>query len=242
MKTKKNGLIFTILIGLLVLLTATSIGFYVSRPQSMAAANSGAESQSAYPGKPANIPTPQPSIKVLSQTVNEITVEVTSAKIVSTGIEIGICYTTLDGGEWYPTPGHLFYSTYEIYPDEIEFTTEKLADGNNLGKRCALVRYRIDDIQNITTPIQFSIMDMYAPQREMYSACQEFQQRLNTNPKAKAYGLKAKCTENSDGSISVVLVDRGKSATEGKAKDVLDSIANGVVLGPWEFTVTALEK
>jgi hypothetical protein len=65
----------------------------------------------------------------LSKTKNDITVEITSAKAISTGMEIGICYTAPDNGEWRPMPGHLFYGSYEVYPDEIEFASdEKLAN------------------------------------------------------------------------------------------------------------------
>ena len=178
----------------------------------------------------------------LSQTVNDIMVEITSTKIISTGVEIGICYTTLDGGEWYPMPGHLFYGTYEIYPDEYEFTTEISADGKNTGTRCALVRYRIEDLSTITAPLKFSILRFYAPGREMYTPCQELQQRLDTNPKAKAYGLKAKCAETSEGGISVSLIDHDKSVAKDKASKALDEIAKGEVVGLWEFTITEIEK
>ena len=239
-QTKKNNFTFLFMAGLLIVAAMVAIGFYASHPQTIAAAQVG--EQAPYLGKPADTPTPQPSAEILSKTVNEITVEITSAKIIDTGVEIGICFTTLDGGEWYPMPGHLFYSSYEIYPDELEFTTERLADKNNLGQRCALIRYRIDDKENITTPIQFSIIQMYAPQREMYTPCQEFQQRLETNPKANAYGLKAKCAETSNHGISVELVDNAKSVDKEKAKGVLNQIAKAEVSGLWEFTITMIEK
>ncbi|MDP1713773.1 MAG: hypothetical protein Q8L41_03425 [Anaerolineales bacterium] len=240
MQTKKNNFTFLFIIGLLIVAAMAAIGFYASRPQTTVAAD--VELQAPYLGKPADTPTPQPSVEVLSKTVNEITVEVTSAKIIETGVEIGICFTTLDGGEWYAGPGHLFYSTYEIYPDEAEFTTEVKADGKDFGKRCQLIRYRIDDLQNITTPIQFSIIDVYAPQREMYTPCQEFQQRLETHPKANAFGLKAKCTETSNGGISIELLDNASSVAKEQAEGLLNQIAKAEVVGPWEFTITTIEK
>ena len=178
----------------------------------------------------------------LSKTQNDITVEITSTKLISTGVEIGICYTTPDNGEWYPLPGHLFYDKYEVFPDEYEFTSEKIADGKNAGTRCALIRYRIDDLNTLTTPIEFSILKFYAPGREMYTPCQELQQRLDTNPKAKAYGLKAKCVENSDGTISVTLLDHAKSVSNDNAKQALDKIAKAEVVGPWGFTINEIER
>lgn len=242
MQTKNNNFTFVIITGMLILTTVLSVGFYVSQPQSSVVASNNAVEQSLPNQNEAVGVSPQVVAKiVLSKTEKDITVEITSAKIISTGVEIGICYTTLDGGDWYPTPGHLFYSTYEIYPDEYGFTTEEKANGNNPGKRCALVRYRIDDLENITTPLQFSLIDIVAHPREM-PACQNFQERLDTSSKAKAYGLKAKCEEMSDGNIAVTLIDNDKSVAKDKASKLLDEIAKGEIVGPWEFTITDLEK
>lgn len=227
----------------LILTLLISLTFYISRPQSLASASHG-ENPKNLPNQfvPSTAPAAKVEPAVLSGIKNDIKVEITSAKVISTGVEIGICYTTSDGGDWYPTPGHLLYSTYEIYPDEYEFTTEVKADGNNFGKRCALVRYKIDDLENITTPMQFSILDFEARPLEMYSACKNFQVRVSTNPKAKAYGLSAKCTENNDGTIAVALADHNKSVSNDNAKQALDNIASGVVNGPWDFTITQIEK
>ena len=241
MQTKNSKIYFTIVTGLLIVAAISSIGFYISRPQTSAAASNNVAKQSPANNNIADISPQNASKSILSKTVKDITVEITSAKIISSGVEIGVCYTTLDGGDWYPTPGHLFYSTYEIYPDEYGFAAEEKANGNNPGKRCAIVRYRIDDLQNITAPFQFSLIDLVAHPREM-PACQNFQERLDTNSKAKAYGLKARCEETSDGNISVTLVDHDKSVAKDKASKLLDEIAKGEVVGPWEFTINEIEK
>lgn len=241
--SKNNSVITTIAISVLILTTIASIGFYISRPQSAATANDAVQQVSLNQAKPVEAQVPQVADKeVLSQTISDVTVEVTSAKIIKTGVEIGVCYTTLDGGEWYSSPGHLFYSTYEIYPDEAGVTTDQRADGKKFGKKCEFIRYRVDDLQSITTPIQFSIIGLTAVPREMYSPCQEFQQRLDTSPNAKAYGLKAKCEESDNGGIAVTLADYDKSVIQDKAKKALDDIAKGVVTGPWEFTITTITR
>lgn len=244
MQSPKNNSTFLLITSLLIVTAVMAIGFYASHPQLMALAGNGVVLQSpSNQDEPVFVSNHQTaSEKVLSKTVNEVTIEIASAKIIKTGIEVGICYTTLDGGDWYPTPGHLIYSTHEIYPDEFEFTTEQVADERNPGRRCALIRYRIDDLESITTPIRFSVIDIHAIPREMFSACQNFQQRLDTNSKAKAYGLEAKCTENNDGSLLVELVNHNKSISNERAKKTLDDIASGVVNGPWEFTIAQIEK
>jgi hypothetical protein len=243
MQTKHNNFVLTIISGLLILAAVSAISFYASRPQSAVVAGNDAREQSlSDQDQVVNIPPQTTGKEILAQNVNEVVVEITSTKIISTGVEIGVCYSTLDGGDWYPTPGHLFYSTYEIYPDEYEFTTEEKANGNKVGKRCALVRYRIDDLENITTPIEFTILNFEAKPLEMFSACQNFQERLATSPKAKAYGLRAICTENSDGSFSVILNDHANSVAKENANKALDEIAQGIVTGPWVFTINEIER
>lgn len=243
MNTKNNRVTNILVVSLLVLITSISIGFYFSRPQASALASSAPVPQTSL-AEPAEVVIQQNANRaVLSKKQNDITVEITSAQVISTGIEIGICYTAPDNGEWRPLPGHLFYGTYDVYPDEIEFIPdEKLADGKNTGTRCALIRYRVDDPGTLAVPVEFSILQFYAPGREMYSPCQELQQRLSTNPKANAYGLKAKCEETSDGDIAVMLVDNDKSVAKDKASKLLDEIAKGKIAGPWEFTITEITK
>jgi len=243
MNTKKNNYVTVLTISLLAVMTIVSISFYFSRPQAVASANS-APTQQILPTASVQIATPQTAIpEVLTATQNDVTVTVTSAKVIDTGIEIGICYTTLDNGEWYPMPGPIFYGKYKISPKEFGFLDNEIpADGKNTGTRCAYVRYNIDDLTTITPPINFSLLKFYAPPREMYSPCQEVQQRLDTNPKAQEYGLKINCSEKADGNRDVTLSSNGSSVTRDEAQQVLDVIANAEVQGNWTFTITDLTK
>lgn len=100
-----------IIVGLLILVTIFSVGFYFPQPQTLALANN-EPAQQILTEMPVGSATPQNnSQKVLSKTKNDITVDVASTRIISTGIEIGICYTAPDNGEWRPMPGHLFYDS-----------------------------------------------------------------------------------------------------------------------------------
>ncbi|MBV5335033.1 MAG: hypothetical protein JZU49_04435 [Sulfuricurvum sp.] len=244
MSTKNSKATNIIIVSFLVLTIVASVGFYFSRPQTVASASEESISQSASNKPSEKVATPQTNEqKELSVTQNDITVKITSAQVINTGVEIGICYTTLDGGEWYPMPGHLFYSKYEIFPDEFGFLdNEILADGTNTGTRCAFVRYRIDDLNTITTPIKFSILRFYAPSREAYSPCAELQQRLDTNPQAQSYGLKTKCEENADGSTNVTLIGNDKSITVDEAQKALNIIVSAEVSGNWEFTLNDIKR
>lgn len=239
----KNSKAANVLVVSLIVM-AVAVSSYRSRRHPVASASELPTPHSA-PTKPteaAVTPQIEPQ-QPLTATQNGITVEITSAQVINTGVEIGICYTTLDGGEWYPMPGHLFYDEYEIFPDEIQFlNNEILADGNHTGTRCALIRYRIDDLDTVTAPLTFSILQFYAPGREMYSPCEELQQRLATNSQAQAYGLKAKCEENADGSTKVTLLESNKTVTTKEAQKALNSIASAEISGNWELKITDIQN
>ncbi len=243
MSMKNNNATSIVFVSLFVLIAIASIGFYISRPQSIASANN-----SIAPVSPANTMAVSAPAKIepaalLTKTQNDITVQLVSAKITSDGVEISFCFTALDNGEWRPTPGHLFFGGYEVFPRELGFTPDdKVADGKNVGQRCAFVRYVVDDVSTITTPMKFSILSFYAPGREMYSPCQELEQRLNSNPKAQAYGIKMKCEENADRSTNVSMLEHNPSVSAEEAQRVLDVIDQAEVFGNWQFTITSLTK
>lgn len=241
----KNRVVSILAISLLAIITIASIGLYVSRPQTIASAsNNKVPSSQSLSVEPTQVLVSQANKpKSPSVTNNDITVEINSAKIIDTGLEISICYTTLDSGEWYPMPSPLFYGDYKIPPAEASFLdNEILADGKKTGMRCALIDYRVDDLTTITTPISFSILYFYAPPREMYSPCQELEHRLNTNPKAQAHGLKAKCNENADGSFNATLESNNDSITHDEAQKELDDISSAEVHGNWMLTINDITK
>lgn len=243
MYTKNRKLGVMLLVGALAVATVVSIGWYVSRPQSQAlAVNQGQSPEAVVQETVTTNPVEaDKQADIRSKTINGITVEITSAKLIETGIEVGVCYSTPDGGDWYPLPGSISYSTYEILPDEFEFTSEEKADGKKLGERCVLIRYRMDDLSNILTPIQFSLTGLSAVPKEL-PPCEDLQQRLNTSPRAQALGLKARCSYDEQTGISVTLSEKAASVAQGKAQQVLDEVVKGEVNGPWEFLITEIEK
>lgn len=124
----KKKLLPIALLSLLALAPA-SAAFYFSQPQAVTLAES--QPTPVLPTQKVEKPqvSPETPSKLPVVTDNDVTVEVTSARIVQRDVEIytetdvkdiydvgyvpahyfeiGICYTTLDGGEWYPWPGHL---------------------------------------------------------------------------------------------------------------------------------------
>jgi hypothetical protein len=244
MQTENKKFMNLMVVGMIVLAVIASSSFYFFRTQTVTLTEDKPALQVLSEKPVQETITPQMDIqKEFSETQNDITVEITSAKIINTGFEIAISYTAPDGGEWRPMPGHLFYGEYEIFPDEIEFLPEEiLADGKSTGTRYAIIRYRIDDLNTIVPPIEFSILRFYALGREMYSPCEELQQRLDTNPKAQAYGLNVKCEENADLGISVTLLGSNESVSPEEAQKALDVIVSAEIQGNWKFTINDMEK
>lgn len=234
--------IFKIIFITMLAITATlSIGWYISRSQSRAAASKVVIVQPAsIQIQPVSQITSQPNNQdVRTQLSNGITLTVTSVKTIATGIQVGVCYSTPDGGDWYQSPGHLFFSSYEILPDEAEMNSERKADGLSMGERCEDIRYRINDLKSITTPIKFSVINIFAVAREM-PPCDYFQLRLSTSPAARAAGIKATCIVNSDGSVSATLLNNIASVSQVNAQKTLDEVLSGEVKGPWAFTINTL--
>lgn len=241
MYTKNRKLGVTFLVGILAVAAVLSIGWYVSRPQSQALAVNNSQPEAVQAAVTTNRVESDKQADIRTKTVNGITVEIISAKLIETGIEVGVCYSTPDGGDWYPLPGSISYSTYEILPDEFEFTSEEKADGKKLGERCVLIRYRMDELSNISAPIQFSLTGLLAVPKEL-PPCEDLQQRLSTSPKAQAYGLKVHCSYDEHEGISVTLVEKASSAAQDKAQQTLDEIVKREVDGPWEFLITEMDK
>lgn len=241
MYTKNRKLGVTFLVGILAVATVLSIGWYVSRPQSQALAVNNNQPEAVQAAVTTHRVESDQQADIRTKTVNGITVEIISAKLIETGIEVGVCYSTPDGGDWYPLPGSISYSTYEILPDEFEFTSEEKANGKKLGERCVLIYYRMDELSNISAPIQFSLTGLSAVPKEL-PPCEDLQHRLSTSPKAQAYGLKAHCSYDEHEGISVTLVEKASSVAQDKAQQTLDEIVKGEVEGPWEFLITEIDK
>ncbi|HET6595479.1 MAG TPA: hypothetical protein VFG81_07635 [Anaerolineales bacterium] len=242
-----NPKIKTLNIGIVLVLTMitalVSIGWYISRPQSnVLAENNYQQPVGESKESGLNQPITQVESKISqTQTVNEVTVELTSAKLIETGVQVELCYPTPDNGDWYPTPGSLQYGTNEFLPDEFEFISEEKADGIHTGKRCVLVRYWINNVESITTPVQVTLLSYWAVPREV-PPCENIMQRLDTNPQAKAYGLNATCSYDDQTGIAVTLSEHSPSIVQEEAQQALDEIVRGEVNGPWTFTISTLEK
>lgn len=222
-------------------ITILSIIWYMSQPQEKASAGT---NNAIYPVNNTEINS-QTEIQnaefPLSSTVDEKIVEVEFAKITDGTLEIGVCYPTPDDGDWYPTPGSVTYGSYEILPNEFEFTNEVKADGKSEGRRCATIRYLLENTEKLYVPVKFTLIGFWAVPKET-SACANFEQRFSTNVKAREANLEAKCSENGNGEISVSLTNYDKSLQADEAQLILDEIIKGEYIGNWEFTINEITQ
>lgn len=242
MKSQKR-LINIIITSIIIVTTLVSFVFYLSRIKTEVKAE-GKENPSLSQSDIGSV-TPTKIVEDplnLSQTIGDITITVKYAKVIPTGVEIGICYTTIDGGEWYFASGPLLLNGKEIKPDQFGFTTEIIADASKTGERCGFVQYLTDGTATNDQPIGYSVSFLHSPAREMYTPCQELQQRIDTSSKAQAAGVKIKCTENIDGKPEVQLTDFNPSSSQETAQQILDQIVENIVPGPWEFTIDKIEN
>lgn len=238
MKTIKTGSI--LILAFFGITAIASILWYSSQQQNQASANA----SNSIPENQVELTKqvePKENPFPLSTTVNDITVVVEFAKITEEKLEIGVCYPIPDNGDWYPTPGSVTYGTYEVFPDEVEFTSEIKASGISQGKRCATIRYLVEDAEKITSPLNFTLIGFWAVPRET-SACANFEQRFSTNVKAREATLQAKCSENDNGEISVSLTNYDKSLQADEAQSILDEIIKGEYIENWKFTINEISQ
>jgi len=235
MKTKGKRLVITIALvfGGVVLFF---IGAFLSNPQAAVIADGEQVKSAALDAETGPNRAAQGDYGVI-QTVNGVAVGLTYAKRIDTGVEIGFCYDTPDGGDWYPGPGALQYGLHAVLPDEAGFTSETKADGKHPGSRCGFVRYRIDDLPEQVDSVVFVMKDIHAIPREM-PACENLQERVRTNPQAVEIGLSVECVETGEQSFSAQVKGGGSGSLPAEAaQDVLDEIVSGVVSGPWTFSI-----
>ena len=239
LQQRKTLVVFAI--AFLTLTAIAAIAWYVYAPQTPVAASRAEQPDSSRQQVSIQPTSPDAGSAPSSKIKDDITVTLIAAKLIDTGIEVDVCFTTLDGGEWIGFYGPLEYGTYAIPPDEAGLIGEQKADANNTGTVCELVRYRIDDLTSVTTPIQFSVVEVRAIPKEM-PACEDFFLRFNTNPQAKALGLQAQCVESDQGLPVVTLTGHAPSVAQEQAQTALDRIVQDAIQGPWEFTITDLQK
>jgi len=241
MSNHKN---FKIILIVLTITSIFSVGFYLSRIQYKTNAESIHPQNYIELIDSTQIPTLQPENNInLQQTVNDISVTVTYAKIIPSGIEIGTCFTTPDGGEWNPGPGPIVLSDGKtISPDEFGTIRETQADSRQMGEMCNFIKYRVEDLSSISIPFKVAIKFLHSPAREMYSACENLQHRLNTSPKAYGSEIKMECKETTDQLVSPTVIGHASTISQEEAQAILDEMAGNIIYGPWEFTINSIQK
>jgi hypothetical protein len=257
---KLNSSSLMLLTGLLALAALTAFGFYFTQPGTTAIAESQptempAQIESDFENDMVGPEISQEEKKWPSATSSDITIQITSAKLVKKEVdinyfvdmlEIGLCHTMLDQGEWIVWPDYLHYGDQSVFPGYFfslsgEARGEILADGKNPGRLCHFLYYPIDDPETLNLPMKFAITYFGVPYNEGYSPCGNIMRRWETNVKAQAYGMKISCQDDFAKGPTVTLDDYSKSVNSEDAQWVFDMLTNAKVPGYWEFVITHLD-
>ncbi|MFO7583240.1 MAG: hypothetical protein R6W69_00810 [Anaerolineales bacterium] len=261
-----------LLTGLLALAALTAVVFYFTQPGATAAAESQPSEmpiqvESDFENDMVSTDADRAEKKWPSATSNDITIQITSVKLTQEEmpitetledgslheyvyvfdlLEIGMCHTMLDNGDWVIWPDYLHYGNQSVfawglYRFEGEAQGEILADGKNTGERCQLLYYPIDDPETLSLPLKFAITSFGVPYNEGYSPCQNIERRWRTNVKAQEYGMKISCQDDFTNGPTVTLDDYSKSVSREDVQWVFDMLTNAEVPGYWEFVITEIE-
>jgi hypothetical protein len=267
-----KNMFLMLLTGLLALASLSAVLFYFTQPGATAVAESQppeipAQVKSDFEDDMVGTEIAREEKKWPSATSNGITVQITSVKLTQVerlkfetdkdgnprlvpgefdlvdALEIGMCYTAPDDGEWRIFSRGISFGDYQIFDVSYEiFEGEKLADGKEFGMRCGAARYLLQDgAKSLVMPVRYSIEFFSAAQRENHTPCQEIQQRWRTNPLAQEYGMKISCQDDFAKGPTVTLDDYSKSVNREDAQWVFDMLTTAQVPGHWEFVLTEIE-
>ncbi len=225
----------------------------------------GVSAQAALPTILPDMPKPADSA-LLSQTVSDITVEITrigygdqemanftenptAEPLPYRNVVVDACFTKPDDGEWFLyadlTDGFEFGETNAISINSLyDHRVEIQADGKKMGEDCKRFYYLIPADQKITFPLMIRFRHIFTLPREGMGTCENFLYRVKTSPAAQTAGIQATCDDvqplsewtSSQFAFNLVSYDSQK-ATQQEANQILRDIQAGIVYGPWIFTI-----
>lgn len=246
----KKQTIYT-LIGIVIILMA--IGVYSSRkPVEKAVANNPI---SVYDLQPTVNNLPDSSIQTdlnkdpliniketseLSQIGNGIEITVKNVTFYDKGIQVTVCYPLFDSGEWNIKPEPLVFGSERILPDERELISSEPASAEKQGNACVHIRYLIEDKSKVTTPIYFTVSELFITPREM-DPCEELKIRQATNMMAQQAGIEMQCTQGEEWKPDIQVANSKASLEDENSKLAIEQLSEWKVDGPWEFTINEIK-
>ncbi len=163
-------------------------------------------------------------------------------------VEVAVCFIVPDAGDWQARSRSIRIGGKE-YPagGPVKLGEFDYPDGTRTGKRCMAISFSnmVDKEMNQTPPILISI-DAISPIRREMPACEELLCRMDTNPMIKENEITANCSATSiqnlmENSVLALTGYNAEKITAEEAQKELNRIAEGEIIGPWQFEVDSFD-
>jgi hypothetical protein len=176
----------------------------------------------------------------LVQEVDGIRIEVKQVVFYDKGIQVTVCYPLFDSGEWNIKPEPLIIGSEKHLPDERELISSEPASAEKQGNACVHIRYLIVDKSKVTTPIYFTVSELFVTPREM-DPCEELKKRQATNMLAQQAGIEIQCTQGEEWKPNIQVVNSKVSLEDENSKLSTEQLSEWNVDGPWKFTINEIK-
>ena len=208
----------------------------------------------------ARLPMPE-DLALYSVTVNDVTMDIVSLDFVSipvsrwTGIwtapgvfdylQVGLCFTAMDDGEWMILPANAKLGEREIMASTLTPGGITPATAEHTGRICGTLGYDVTGLGlDRSAPLTIIVQNLFAPSREG-SPCQNIMHRFETNTAAQALGVTLTCSDDitSDtvrGPKNYALSIQSYDSTKWTKDEILckvEKLLNFQIDGLWVFEI-----
>lgn len=197
-----------------------------------------------------------------SVTVNGVTMDIVSLDIVSVPesrrigiwtergvndiLQVGLCFTAVDDGEWMVIPANAKSGSREIMANTLTRGGMTPATADHTGRVCGTLGYDVTGLGlTLQDPLTIAVQSLLATPREG-SPCKNILHRFETNAAAQALDVTLSCSDDISsetirGPKDYTLSIQSYDSTKWTKKDVLQEVEKLLdfrIDGPWVFDHT----
>ena len=196
-----------------------------------------------------------------SVTVNGVTMDIVSLDIVSVPesrrigiwtergvndiLQVGLCFTAMDDGEWMILPANAKSGSREIRANTLTRGGMTPATAEHTGRVCGTLGYDVTGFGlTLQDPLTIAVQSLLATPREG-SPCKNILHRFETNASAQALDVTLSCSDDissetirgpKDYTLSIQSYDSTKWTKEDVLQEV-EKLLDFRIEGPWVFSV-----
>lgn len=205
---------------------------------------------------------PMPEDKAMdSVTVNGITMDIVSMDFVTVPesrrigiwtergvndiLQVGLCFTAVDDGEWMVIPANAKSGEGEIMANTLTPGGKTPATAEHNGRICGTLSYDVTALDlDHYAPLIITVRSLFANPREG-SPCKNILHRFETNAAAQALGVTLICSDDissetirgpKDYVLSIQSYDSTKWTQE-EAMQKIEKLLDSQISGPWVFEI-----